>query len=297
MANPHIGVSLPTMVDPTPTQLADFAVRAESLGYDSLWAGDTLLRPVVEPLTALAAVSGVTSTIGLGTAAMLPAFRSPVQAAQTLASLDVVSGGRLTVAVGAGFPGRSEAEYAWSGVPWARRFTRLDETVEFWRRMWTATEPVSFHGKVLRFDDVPPVTRPHGIPVWLAGASPRALERTGRLYDGWLPYPPTPEEYAEGLTAVRAAGRNVTAALFVSILITDSVAAGEAALDEYTRGTYGKPLEVVRTIQLLTAGPVDHVREVLARYEGVDHFVVRVGALDADVQADQLPEIARVFNV
>jgi alkanesulfonate monooxygenase SsuD/methylene tetrahydromethanopterin reductase-like flavin-dependent oxidoreductase (luciferase family) len=168
MANPHIGVSLPTMVDPTATQLADFAVRAESLGYDSLWAGDTLLRPVVEPLTALAAVSGVTSTIGLGTAAMLPAFRSPVQAAQTLASLDVVSGGRLTVAVGAGFPGRSEAEYAWSGVPWTRRFTRLDETVEFWRRLWTATEPVSFHGKVLRFDDVPPVTRPHGIPVWLA---------------------------------------------------------------------------------------------------------------------------------
>jgi alkanesulfonate monooxygenase SsuD/methylene tetrahydromethanopterin reductase-like flavin-dependent oxidoreductase (luciferase family) len=296
MANPHIGVILPTTVAPTQTQLTDFAVRAEALGYASLWAGDTLLRPVVEPLTALAAVAGVTSTIRLGTAAMLPAFRAPVQAAQTLASLDLVSGGRLTVAVGAGFPGRSEVEYAWSGVPWARRFTRLDETVEFWRRLWTATEPVSFHGKVLRFDDVPPVTRPLGIPVWLAGASPRALERTGRLYDGWLPYPPTPEVYGDGLTAVREAGRDVTAGLFVSILIADSVAAGEAALDEYARGTYGVPLEVARTIQLLVAGPVDHVREVLARYEGVEHFVVRVAALDAGAQADQLAGIARVFN-
>ncbi|MFD1046800.1 hypothetical protein ACFQ1S_15205 [Kibdelosporangium lantanae] len=56
MANPRTGVILPTTVAPSPTQLADFAVRAEALGYASLWAGDTLIRPVVEPLTALAAV-------------------------------------------------------------------------------------------------------------------------------------------------------------------------------------------------------------------------------------------------
>ncbi|GAB3909972.1 hypothetical protein GCM10029964_112740 [Kibdelosporangium lantanae] len=132
--------------------------------------------------------------------------------------------------------------------------------------------------------------------MWLAGASPQALERTGRLYDGWLPYPPTPEAYTDGLTTVRQAGRDVTAGLFVSIMITDSVATGEAALDEYTRGTYGVPLEVARTIQLLVAGPVGHVREVLARYVGVEHFVVRVAALDAGAQADQLADIARVFQ-
>jgi alkanesulfonate monooxygenase SsuD/methylene tetrahydromethanopterin reductase-like flavin-dependent oxidoreductase (luciferase family) len=299
MANPQFGVILPTTVNPTPAQLLDFAVRAENLGYASLWAGDTLLRPVLEPLTALAAVSSVTSRVTLGTAAMLPAFRSPVQAAQALATLDLVSGGRLTLTVGAGFPGRSEAEYTWSGVPWGQRFTRLDETVTFWRELWTATEPVSFHGKLLRFDDVPPVPRPHGIPIWLAGVTPQALARTGRLYDGWLPYPPSAADYASGLATVRdaAAGRAVTPALFATVLITDSVASGEIALDEFTRGTYGIPLDVARTIQLLVAGHVDHVREVLGGYEGAEHIVVRVAALDAGAQTDQLAEIAKVFVV
>src|SRR5439155_14846304 len=110
--------------------------------------------------------------------------------------------------------------------------SRLDETEEIWRHLWTATEHVSCHGKVLRFDDIPPpVTRPHGIPMWLAGATPKALARTGRLYDGWLPYPPQVADYASGLAAVRdaaaTAGRSATAvtpALFATVLITDSVA-------------------------------------------------------------------------
>jgi alkanesulfonate monooxygenase SsuD/methylene tetrahydromethanopterin reductase-like flavin-dependent oxidoreductase (luciferase family) len=201
MAN--FGVILPTTNnEQTPGKLIDFAIQAEELGYDSLWVGDTLLRPVLEPLATLAAVSSVTSRVTLGTAALLPAFRTPVQAAQALASLDLLSGGRLTVTVGAGFPGRSEPEYEMSGVPWAGRFTRLDETVQLWRRLWTSDEPVSFHGEVLRLDDIPPVARPHGPKIWLGGATPRALARTGALYDGWLPYPPDPADYASGL-AVR----------------------------------------------------------------------------------------------
>jgi alkanesulfonate monooxygenase SsuD/methylene tetrahydromethanopterin reductase-like flavin-dependent oxidoreductase (luciferase family) len=103
MANLTVGVILPTTNNhPAPRELLDFAVRAESLGYDSLWAGDTLLRPVLEPLTTLAAVSSVTARVTLGTAAMLPAFRTPVQTAQALASLDLFSGGRLILTVGAG---------------------------------------------------------------------------------------------------------------------------------------------------------------------------------------------------
>jgi alkanesulfonate monooxygenase SsuD/methylene tetrahydromethanopterin reductase-like flavin-dependent oxidoreductase (luciferase family) len=306
MANLTVGVILPTTSNnPAPRRLIDFAVRAENLGYDSLWVGDTLLRPVLEPLTTLAAVSSVTSRVGLGTAALLPAFRSPVQAAQTLASLDLFSGGRLTVTVGAGFPGRSEHEYAMSGVPWQRRFTRLDETVEFWRLLWTSDQPVSYHGKVLHFDDVPPVARPHGPEIWLGGATPQALARTGRLYDGWLPYPPDVTSYAPGLAAVQQAaaeaGRDagaITPALFATVLITDDIESGQAALAEYTKNNYGVPLEVAKTIQLLTAGPHDHVQAELQRYvaAGARHIVLRIAALDITAQQDQLGELAGLLQ-
>ena len=84
----------------------DRAKRAESLGYDSLWVNDSLLTPRIEALTMLAAVAAVTERVALGTAALLPVLRRPVQAAQALASIDLLSGGRLAVAVGAGFPGR-----------------------------------------------------------------------------------------------------------------------------------------------------------------------------------------------
>jgi alkanesulfonate monooxygenase SsuD/methylene tetrahydromethanopterin reductase-like flavin-dependent oxidoreductase (luciferase family) len=295
MAN--FGVILPTTNDvQTPRKLIDFAIQAEELGYDSLWVGDTLLRPVLEPLTTLAAVSSVTERVALGTAAMLPAFRTPVQTAQALASLDLLSGGRLTVTVGAGFPGRSEPEYAMSGVPWANRFTRLDETVQLWRRLWTSEEPVSFHGKVLHFDDIPPVARPHGPKIWLGGATPRALARTGALYDGWLPYPPDPADYAPGLAAVRKAGREITAALFATVLITGDVETGQRALAEYTQNNYGVPLEIAKTIQLLIAGPEETVREQLDQYiaAGAEHIVIRIAALDIKTQKDQLGRIAEL---
>jgi len=183
----------------------------------------------------LAAIAPATSRVAIGTAALMPVLRRPVQAAQALASIDLLSGGRLTVAVGAGFPGPlGRPLYDLSEVPWAGRFARLDETVALWRQLWTGDGPSSFHGKVLRFDAIPPVTAPYqtgGPAIWLGGASPSALDRTGRLYDGWLPYPPDPADYATGLAQVRRAaleaGRAaaaITPALFASVLIADDVA-------------------------------------------------------------------------
>jgi len=161
-----------------PRELLDFAVRAEELGYSSLWVNDFLLTPRIEALTMLAAVAPLTSRVTLGTAALLPVLRRPVQAAQTLASIDLLSGGRLVLTVGAAFPGPfGVPQHALSGVPWERRFTRLDETVALWRQLWTRPDLTSFHGEVLRFDGLPPMTapaRPGGPPIWLGGGSPSA---------------------------------------------------------------------------------------------------------------------------
>lgn len=288
-----------------PRELIDFAVQAEGLGFDSLWVNDSLLSPRVEALTMLAAAAPVTERVTLGTAALLPVLRRPVQAAQTLASIDLLSGGRLTVAVGAGFPGRfGRPLYDLSEVPWSRRFARLDETVALWRQLWTSEGATSFHGEFLRLDAIPPATPPYrtgGPPIWLGGATPAALARTGRLYDGWLPYPPEPADYRSGLARVRRAtddaGRApdaITPALFVVVLVADSVELGRQALEYYSKANYGLPLDELATIQALVTGPPDHVAAQLGRYvdAGARHLVFRIGALDLTSQREQMRRIA-----
>lgn len=288
-----------------PRRLLDFAVQAERLGFDSLWVNDSLLNPRIEALTMLAAVAPLTERVTLGTAALLPVLRRPIQAAQTIASVDVLSGGRLVLAVGAGFPGRfGQPLHTLSEVPWAGRFTRLDETVALWRQLWSAQQAASFHGRAFSFDEIPPCTapaRPGGPPIWLGGATPTALSRTGRLYDGWLPYPPDAAEYARGLTSARQAaaeaGRDanaLTPAVMVTLAITDDAASGRVLLDQYARANYGVPLETLETIQSVTAGPREEVRAWLGRYlaAGARHIVCRIAALTLDDHIAQMERIA-----
>jgi alkanesulfonate monooxygenase SsuD/methylene tetrahydromethanopterin reductase-like flavin-dependent oxidoreductase (luciferase family) len=290
-----------------PRELIGFATRAERLGYDSLFVNDSLMTPRIEALTMLAALAPMTTRATLGTGALLPFLRRPVQAAQALASIDLLCGGRLAVAVGAGFPGRfGRPFYDLSEVPWPRRFARLDETVALWRLLWSADDPVSFHGDILRFDDVPVSTPPFtkdGPPLWLGGATPAALDRTGRLYDGWLPYPPDPSDYRTGLELVRQAAASasrpadaITPALFVTVLISGGVESGRRALDAYARANYGMPLEELERIQAVVTGPAEHVAAELGRYigAGARHLIMRIGALDLTAQLGQLERLTEV---
>lgn len=285
--NAKVGVLLPTVqaqweTGDDPRAAVDLAVEAEALGYDSVWANDSILTPRIEALTVLTAAAARTERVTIGTATLMPVTRRPVNAAHSLASLDVLSGGRLVVGVGAGFPGRfGRPLHRWSEVPWQRRFGRLDETVALWRRLWSTDGPVTFRGDVLRLDDVPPTVRPRtpgGPPIWLGGSTPAALDRTGRLYDGWLPYPPHAGDYATGLKTVQDAGREVTPALFVSVAITDTLAAGEERLRSYARAGYGMDLEELRRIQAVVAGPRSYVVDYLRSYvdAGARHLVCRL---------------------
>jgi len=306
------GVLLPTGkaqwgADGNPAEVVAFAVGAEQLGFSSLFVNDSLISPRLEALTMLAALAPVTERVTLGTGALLPFLRRPIQAAQSLASIDLLSGGRLAVAVGAGFPGRfGKPFYTLSEVPWQRRFSRLDETVALWRELWRGA--TSFHGEILRFDDIPPATLPFradGPPIWLGGATPAALARTGRLYDGWLPYPPDPADYQSGLQEVRKAavqaGRSpdeITPALFVSVRVDRSIESGRRALDDYANANYGMPLQELEKIQAVVTGPPEQVAEDLGRYiaAGARHIVIRLGALDLNSQRDQLERIAALIR-
>ncbi len=287
-------------------RLLDFARTIEDLGFDSVWANDSLVRPRIEALTFLSAAAAVTDQITLGTAALQTVLRRPVQTAQVLASIDQLSQGRLAVAVGAGFPGLSEVEYAASEVPWARRFARLDDTVALWRQLWNTKDPSSFHGAVLHLDDIPAGIRPFnadGPPVWLAGDTPGARARTGRMYDGWLPYPPAPESYRSGLRDVRAAaeaaGRGADAVapgLFVTVLITEDADGGRAALDHFATNTYGFGIDLVEQIQTFAAGTPDAVTARLASFieAGARHLVCRPGVPGPDGFIEQLHQLRAV---
>jgi alkanesulfonate monooxygenase SsuD/methylene tetrahydromethanopterin reductase-like flavin-dependent oxidoreductase (luciferase family) len=306
-----IGVLLPTGkaqwgADGDPRELVALAVRAEQLGYSSLFVNDSLISPRIEALTMLAALAPATERVTLGTGALLPFLRRPIQAAQSLASIDLLSGGRLTVAVGAGFPGRfGQPFYTLSEVPWPRRFARLDETVALWRELWRGA--TSFHGEILNFDNIPPATLPFraaGPPIWLGGATPAALARTGRRYDGWLPYPPDPADYASGLRdiqhAAAQAGRSpdaITPALFVSVRVDRSLPSGRRALGDYAQVNYGMPLEELEKIQAVVTGTAADVTESLRRYvaAGARHIVIRLGALGLHSQRDQLEQVAALI--
>jgi alkanesulfonate monooxygenase SsuD/methylene tetrahydromethanopterin reductase-like flavin-dependent oxidoreductase (luciferase family) len=311
--NLRIGVMPPLAADHWAgadlSRLVDFACTVEELGFDSLWANDSLVRPRIEALTFLSAAAAVTERITLGTAALQPVLRRPVQTAQILASIDRLAHGRLVVAVGAGFPGLSEVEYAVSEVPWRRRFARLDDTIALWRQLWSGKGPDSFHGKVVQLEGIPRgITpfAPDGPPVWLAGDTPGARTRTGALYDGWLPYPPTPERFASGLVDVCAAAENagrtaelITPALFVTVLVSDADDGGRAPLDHFATETYGFPLEAVEQIQAFASGPPEIVAGRLRSYidAGARHLVCRVGVLGPEGFLQQLEHLRAVKEV
>ncbi|MGW4062565.1 LLM class flavin-dependent oxidoreductase [Amycolatopsis sp. NPDC004747] len=283
----------------TAPELVDTAVSAEELGLDSVWVGDTLARAPLDALTVLSAFAARTSRVTLGTAALLPALRNPILTANQLLSLDLLSEGRLTVAVGAGFAGRSEPEFAFAGVPWERRRARLDDIVALWRAAWSGAS--SFHGSVLHYDSLPVFPAPAragGPPVWLAAYTPSALERVGRLYDGWLPYPPDPADYGAGLASIRAtASRPVTPALFATVLVEDDPALGQALLEEYCRRNYGMPASFVQGIQMQVTGTAAEVAARLRTYEGAEHFLLRIASTDPKVFDEQLPRVAEVVNL
>ena len=194
---PLLGFGLPVSGRwATPETMLRIARRAEELRYASLWTFQRVLCPVDselgpshravhDPVVTLAYVAGHTDRIGLGTATVCAPFTPPALLAKTFASLDVLSGGRLTVGLGMGW---LPEEYAAAGVPFERRGARMDEYLRCLAALWTQ-DPVEFAGELYTVPrshvGPPPVQRPHP-PVLLGGAAAPALHRAGRLAQGWI---------------------------------------------------------------------------------------------------------------
>jgi alkanesulfonate monooxygenase SsuD/methylene tetrahydromethanopterin reductase-like flavin-dependent oxidoreductase (luciferase family) len=260
--------------------LVEFAKAAEEAGFDSVWAGDSLLaRTRAEPLSVLSAVAAVTTRVALGTAALIGPLRHPLLAAAQAATVDQLSAGRLILGLGSGAPlPESRREFDAVGMPFAGRGVRLDNTVTLWRETW---------GGQGEFAEALPPARLGGPPVWLAGGdTTKVIERVAATYDGWLPYLPDVNAYARAWDRIRAqAVREVTPALYATVNL-NGVRAGEE-LDVYLRAYYGQPLDVMRQVQAIRGGTVDECLDWLARYAdaGARHLILRIGSLTARPEA------------
>ena len=282
-----------------PRRLVELAVRAEELGFDAAWIGDSLLaKPRAEPLSVLAAAAAVTEHIDLGTAVLLASMRSPAQLAQQAATVDALSGGRLILGVGAGPPVPDvRDDFDLVGADFDRRGGTMMETVARARELWQAeATPVERR--------LQPVCATEGGPrLWLGGSGPRGLERAGRHFDGWFPTAPSVDAFGEQLATVRAhaadAGRDpasITAAAYLTVNIGEPTAAA-AETDEHSQRYYGVGIEVLRRQMGTHWGSTSEVADWLASYiaAGCEHVCIRLASPDVDTQlnrlADLLPEL------
>ncbi len=287
------GFSVPTR---GPLSAADSIVslarHGEEMGFDFIGVSDHIIIPsdirsrypysvsgefagadpgeCLEQLTVVAFLASVTSRIGLLTSVMVLPHRNPVHTAKALASIDVLSGGRLIAGCGVGWM-REEFE-ALGAPPFERRGAVSDEYLRAFKELWTSDDP-SFLGDYVSFQGVrfvpKPLQKPHP-PLWIGGESPAALRRSGRLGDAWYPignnprYPmETLEQIGRGMEVVRRhaeeAGRGADA-------VSLSYSAGwyrdsgaERGADGGRRLLTGDADDVAGDISALAKAGVDHL--------------------------------------
>jgi probable F420-dependent oxidoreductase len=192
----------------TVAEMGRYLRRAEDLGFDCAVTIDHLLTTPpayactwLEPLTLLAALSGVTRTMKLGTMVLVLPLRNPVAFAKEWATLDLLSGGRTILGIGVGW---HEEEFALMGVPHKERGRRMEEAIEILRALW-AGDRVSYEGRFYRFRnltiDPKPLQKPHP-PIWIGGGTQPSekiyaqtvanidpvLRRIARYADTWVPH-------------------------------------------------------------------------------------------------------------
>lgn len=268
--------------------------------FDSLWVGDHVAfpMPILDPLLQLAQLSAWSEDLLLGTSVYLLPLRHPVLVAKQVAALDVLCGGRFVFGVGVG--GEFAGEYAACEVPVGERGARLEAAIPLVRAL-ARGEKTGGDARFYAFPETqlaPAARQAGGPPIWCGGRAPAALERMGRLADGWISYVVTPERHAEGLARIAAsaerAGRRLerfgTAHLLFTWIDDDTEKAHAAATAHLSRryamdfsaparryAALGRPADVaarvdaffragVRHLILDPTGPADDRDEQLLRF-------------------------------
>lgn len=296
-----IGVGLTQQHQP------ELARDLEALGFDGLWVGGHVLwhAPMLDPLTQLAAYAAATSRIRLGTSVLLLPLYHPVLLAKTVATVNIVSGGRVVLGVGVG--GENPAEFEAMGIPVGERGRRADEAIPLLRALWSGG-PVSHEGRffsVRKAVMAPTPVQPSGPPVWIAGRSPAALARTARCGDGWIGIFCSPTRYGAAVREVARqcaeTGRPLAELTFAHYLWMRTGRTREqatAAARGYLERSYARPFAAGQVPRFCAAGTADDVREQVAEYAAAGcQYLIAKPACEADELADQCAAIAETFQL
>jgi alkanesulfonate monooxygenase SsuD/methylene tetrahydromethanopterin reductase-like flavin-dependent oxidoreductase (luciferase family) len=279
------------------------AGQAEELGFDHVWLGDSVTvldKARGDCLTTMAALAARTSKIRIGTVPMLPALRSPVLLAHALATIDVISKGRLIVGASVG-PVREyiRHQFAACGVPPEEKAGRLSESIEIMRRLWSE-RTVNYSGRYYQVNDVGILPQPvqrGGIPIWIvADRNENGFKRVARLGDGWVTLAPNVERF--GATRRRIdryaleygrSGQIPVSALYVAFNIQTD---GEKARIEgwqWMERFFGQPRDKLAHFFAVFGTPAD-CAALLNGYlrAGLTTIIARIASDDVPEQARML---------
>ncbi len=283
----HFGAGMTSTAEETARQ----ARWMEELGYEYFSAGEHYMRgsppsPTHASLPLLGVAAGATERIRLLSAIVLIPFYHPTVLAKLTATLDIASGGRLTLGVGVG--GEYPVEFQAAGLNVKHRGRQTNECLEVLRRLWLG-ESVTYHGRHFQLDDVAinpaPTQRPHP-PVWVSGRRDAAMLRAARLGDGWMPYFYSPERYRDSVEKITGfaaqSGRDLSKfqwAYFPYISIYPTVDEAATVAAEFLGGRYlhtGDFMEIVHSYCLL--GPVEKCVQRLQEYidAGARHIIFSI---------------------
>jgi probable F420-dependent oxidoreductase len=293
-ALPTLGLRLPNSGPfATPEAILRVAATAERLGYDTAWVHDHISWPqhelthfatgsleactdqdanFYESIASLGVLGGMTKRIRLGIAGLVLPLRDPRVLAKQLTTLDRLTGGRITVAIGSG---AKEHDFEVMGVPWSERGKIMSDSLAALRAITRPEQPVSYEGSPVSFRDGTFYPLPEALRIWIAGRSGPALSRAVRYGDGVLTHVLAPDEYAELYSDVRRrldeAKRDPTTfdtalELFACIAPTheDAVAISARSLgrrseDQVAANLVGTPDEALEKLARYRASGVTHV--------------------------------------
>ena len=194
-------------------EIVETAELAEKLGLDSVWMSDHLMYTVpdkgsLEAFASLSAVAAKTKRITVGTKVVCAPFRHPALIAKAGATLDIISGGRFVLGIGAGW---LKKEFEAFGFPFEKKASVTHESVEIVKMLWEKPS-VDYDGRFYKIRDgtcLPkPLQKPHP-PIWIGSSGPRMLKLTAELGDGWVIPNPTVDEYRQKLETIRKHARKV----------------------------------------------------------------------------------------
>ena len=318
MTKVKLGILLPTRglllrgeQPPNINRIFALAETVEMAGLDSVWVGDSLMaKPRMEPLSILSALAARTNRVRLGTAVLLPALRHPVLLAQSLATADLVSGGRLVIGAGVGgaFNDDQKREWIAADVPAEGRGRRFEEIIKIVQGLGSG-RPFDFHGRDFDLDSAlmrPVPTNPSGIP-FLLGTHHRAqskaqIRRAAQLGAGIISISDTPDEFAQVIQQVSEKcseiGRDPASlenTFYLTVNMNSDLKAAEADAVEWLTGYYGSDIWGTRW------GPFGGTERVADRIQeyvsaGAETVIVRFASFEPEQQLEIfLEKVAPIF--